>query len=224
MEYSERIARLERFYEEGRLVRNDWGDGVECACLLTALCPEANTPGERTARIPADVLPPWVPSYIIMLADTAEDAAWPPIKRRFVKVARLLPNLNGDGWFSARKRFLANALDAAARNTLKRDEPEYTAIVVDVANVLRGDPTYMPRVVLTERVKDLRVPYDGVRESAVVRLMALVRIAYEDPARATHLLDMQVTVPILGECFLSALEEQCALVAANLEDTMKKNI
>lgn len=213
MEYSERITRLERFYEEGRLVRNDWGDGVECACLLTALCPEANPPDGRAALIPAAVLPPWVPAYIILLADTAEDAAWAPIKRRFVKVARFLPKLDDDAWFSARKRFLANALDAAARNTLKRDEPEYTAILVDVANVLRGDPTYMPRAALTERVKGLRVTYDGVRGSDVVRLMALVRVAYEDPARATHMLDTGVVVPNFGECFLSALEEQCALVA-----------
>lgn len=212
MEYSERLARLERFYEEGRLVRNDWGDGEECACLLSALCPEALTP-PRTHAVPADVMPAWVPPYVLLLADSADDVAWPPIKRRFVRVARLLPHLAGDGWFAARKRLLANALEAAAHSILKRDEPEYTAILVDVANVLRGDPTYMPRAVLTERVKDLRVTYDGVRGSDVVRLMTLVRVAYEDSARATHMLGLQVVAPNIGECFLSALEEQCALAA-----------
>lgn len=217
MEYSERLTRLERFYEEGRLVRNDWGDGEECACLLAALFPETSDPefrGNRCAAVPRDVMPPWAAPMVMELADHAESSSWPRTQQRFVRVARALPRLDDAHWWRARKRFLANALEAAGRAVLRRDEPEYLAVLTDVANVLRGDPTYMPRALLEQRVGALRVTFDGVRASAVVRLMGLVRDAYRDPARATHVyVTSGVPLPELGECFLSALEEQCALAA-----------
>ena len=81
MNINERFDRLDRFIAEGRLVRNEWGDGQERACLLLAIAPEVGGSEGKVDLCPASVLPPWLAELTPSLDDNGTNAAWPAMVR-----------------------------------------------------------------------------------------------------------------------------------------------
>jgi|HubBroStandDraft_3_1064219.scaffolds.fasta_scaffold03437_3 hypothetical protein len=91
-----RVDRLERMQRDGRLLRSAWGDGVERACLLTALAPEV---GEgRYEACPASVMPEWFARMVPWIDDSGGAQAWPAMVNRFAAVARRWHVLTPEDW------------------------------------------------------------------------------------------------------------------------------
>ena len=114
MNINERFNRLNTFITEGRLVRNEWGDGQERACLLLALAPEVGTDGVMS-RCPASVLPPWLAELTPSLDDHGSHEAWPAMVRRYASVVRRgAETLDDAGWRRVLGRTMLAVLAEAA--------------------------------------------------------------------------------------------------------------
>ena len=117
MNINERFDRLDSFIAEGRLVRKQWGDGQERACLLLALAPEVGTDGAMD-RCPADVIPAWLAHLTPDLDDCGTEAAWPAMVRRYASVVRRgAETLDDAGW----RRVLARTLIAVLAEAAPHD-------------------------------------------------------------------------------------------------------
>lgn len=213
MEYSERIERFEAFLDRGTLVQKDYGDGVTCACWLTALVPEAASPKwgvTRKASVPAEVLPSWAVCLVTGSADAVKHAQFPAVSRRFLRVARRFPVLGAGGWERAKQRFAANVIELSMQRLLNKELPEVRALLVDVSNVLRGDPTRVSRAALEAGLEEAKVPHNEARDAGAVRLLEFAK----DVIHGAHTnCGLFAQDDEIVESFLSALEEQCRLEA-----------
>jgi hypothetical protein len=82
----DRFDRLDAFIARGALVRHEWGDGQERACLLLAIAPEVGA--GNVAACPAAVLPRWLAQLAPSIDDNGTAVAWPAMVRRFSAVVR----------------------------------------------------------------------------------------------------------------------------------------
>jgi hypothetical protein len=111
---NERFDRLDSFITEDRLLRNQWGDGEERACLLLAISPEVGAEG-FVDRCPASVLPPWLAEITPNLDDCGTEEAWPAMVRRYaVVVRRGAKTLDDAGWRRVLARVMLAVLAGAA--------------------------------------------------------------------------------------------------------------
>lgn len=102
-------ARLQRFIDEERLIRNDWGDGYERACLLSAMVPavaDSTDPG----RCPASVMPQWLARVTPSMDDRGTAKAWPAMVRRYAAVAARWHVLTDTQWRTVQRRSLLAVL------------------------------------------------------------------------------------------------------------------
>jgi hypothetical protein len=114
MSINERFDRLDTFITENRLVRNEWGDGQERACLLLALAPEVGAYG-FVDRCPASLLPAWLAELTPDLDDNGSASAWPAMVRRYSHVVRRgATTLDDAGWRRVLARTMLAVLAEAA--------------------------------------------------------------------------------------------------------------
>ncbi len=114
MNHQERIENLNRHIDAGTLVRNEWGDGHERACLLAALSPESSQ-GQSPSVCPASVMPQWLAHLTPWMDDAGSKEAWPAMVRRYADLASRWRTLSDDQWsrldFAARKIALESCLE-----------------------------------------------------------------------------------------------------------------
>jgi len=114
MNHQERIENLNRHIEAGTLVRKEWGDGHERACLLAALSPESSQ-GQSPSGCPASVMPQWLAHLTPWMDDAGSEEAWPVMVRRYANLASRWRTLSDDQWsrldFAARKIALESCLE-----------------------------------------------------------------------------------------------------------------
>jgi hypothetical protein len=133
---NERFNRLDTFITEDRLVRKQWGDGQERACLLLALAPEVGAKG-AVERCPAYLIPSWLAYLTPDLDDCGTEAAWPAMVRRYsVVVRRGATTLDDAGW----RRVLARTMLAVLAEVTPHDLSGSCARVAALwTRVLAGD-------------------------------------------------------------------------------------
>jgi hypothetical protein len=103
---NDRFDRLCFFIKESRLIRNEWGDGQERACLLVAIAPEVGENGD-TDRCPAYVLPRWMAHLTPDIDDNGSMDAWPKMVERYATVVRRGSHtLDEKGWYRVLCRFM----------------------------------------------------------------------------------------------------------------------
>ena len=114
MNHQERIENLNRHIEAGTLLRKEWGDGHERACLLAALSPESSQ-GHSPSGCPASVMPQWLAHLTLWMDDAGSEEAWPVMVRRYANLASRWRTLSDDQWsrldFVARKIALESCLE-----------------------------------------------------------------------------------------------------------------
>ena len=110
----DRIDNLNRHLENGTLIRNEWGDGKERACLLAALSQEVAC-GTNAIYCPAEVMPKWLAHLTPWMDDSGTDEAWPEMVRRYAGLAARWHGLDSATWarldFTARKIALLDCRD-----------------------------------------------------------------------------------------------------------------
>ena len=112
----ERFDRLERMIAEGNVLREQWTDGEERACLLAALSPEAGEAGSAAA-CPAKVLPPWFAHLTPSMDDYVSLKYWPKFIRHYASAVRCAANLNKASWLRIEYAFRADVVREAMRHT-----------------------------------------------------------------------------------------------------------
>jgi len=85
MEISDRVARLEEYHREDRILRGSWDDGHGRVCLLAAYSPEAQRERASSA-CPAEAMPRWLAHLTPSLDDHVSDEAWRGVIDRYVAV------------------------------------------------------------------------------------------------------------------------------------------
>jgi hypothetical protein len=108
--------RLDRYIAEDRLIRGQWDDGKNRACLLATLAPEC---GEAlsAAVCPAEIMPAWLAHLTPWLDDAGSAAAWPAMVRRYAALAHRWHVLTPEAW---------RRLDYAARAICVREAVAHT--------------------------------------------------------------------------------------------------
>lgn len=125
---SEQAAdRLDRFIEEGRLIRKAWTgerDGRDTACLLAAMSPEV-AKEKRASACPADIMPQWLAYLTPWIDDSGIKAAWPEQVEWFARLAHRWHVLTPERW---------RRLDYRVRAAILRCLP--TTLPADVRSVV----------------------------------------------------------------------------------------
>lgn len=129
-------ARLQRFIDEGRLVREEWGDGRETACLLAAMAPGVTELGV-VAGCPARLMPLWFANLTIDIDDNGTEERWPIVVRRYAQLAQSFNKFDDAAWERARHRILADTL-AEARRWLPESEAGARELLNEAIAWLRG--------------------------------------------------------------------------------------
>lgn len=106
----ERIDRLWRHINDGTLLRWEWGDGYERACLLAALVPETI---HRGGSCPADVMPSWLATITPAMDDNGTQEAWPSMVRRYADLAGKWHILTDAAWERVRRQALITITESA---------------------------------------------------------------------------------------------------------------
>lgn len=123
MNFQQRLEKLHRHIEQETLVRGEWGDGYQRACLLAALAPEVvfeDYDGEDEGNpdlCPASVMPAWLAHLTPWMDDYGSKEAWPGMVQRFAGLAGRWHVLGPKTWrrleFTARKLILETCRDRA---------------------------------------------------------------------------------------------------------------
>nr|MCH9839000.1 hypothetical protein [bacterium] len=124
--------RLQRHITNNTLLRRDWGDGYERACLLVAIAPGcAKT--RSAAACPASLLAPWFARMVPSMDDRGTAAAWPAMVQRFQLLVQKLEvtPLSAEAWEHARLRSL-HASVTEARSHVSEDHTGVLKAIDDV--------------------------------------------------------------------------------------------
>lgn len=128
----ERFARLNQMIEKGDLLRSQWTDGKERACLLAALSPEAGERQSATA-CPANVLPAWFAQLTPSMDDNGSLDEWPAFVKRYADVVRrAAESLDADGWRRTEYRVRALAVSEAMKHTTYEPTLAACSVVVNL--------------------------------------------------------------------------------------------
>jgi hypothetical protein len=144
----ERVARLDTMIAEDRIVRQQWTDGHERACLLAALSPEAGRAGDASA-CPAYVMPPWLAHMTPWIDDEVSAHAWPGVIRRYAALARRWSALDDAAWERARIASLI-AIVGEARLHCPADEVRALSAIDAVLEWLRRGAPESERVAVRD--------------------------------------------------------------------------
>jgi len=95
--------------EAGTLVRNEWGDGYQRACLYSAMFPGATT----TENCPSEHMPQWFADLTPLLDDQISIDGWESRMRRYALASDSFHKISTDGWERIRRTFLAGTIRQA---------------------------------------------------------------------------------------------------------------
>jgi uncharacterized protein YaeQ len=137
MNHAERIESLNNHITNGTLIRNEWGDGKERACLLAAMSPEVATARDASA-CPASVMPQWLALITPNMDDRGTLAEWPAFIARYANLANRWHVLDDDAWVRALRESKIAILREARSHTKNRGA--LTAIDEVIAWIERGEP------------------------------------------------------------------------------------
>ena len=111
MEIVDRFSRLNNFIEQGKVVRQSWGDGYESACILSAIVPELAMTHDAL-HCPESVLPSWVACLTPPICDCGSAELWSAMVRRYAEdIGRAATTFDDAAWMRCRGRFLIAVLD-----------------------------------------------------------------------------------------------------------------
>ena len=162
----ERVARLDTMIAEGRIVRQQWTDGHERACLLAALSPEAGRAGDASA-CPAYVMPPWLAHMTPWIDDEVSAHAWPGVIRRYAALARRWSALDDAAWERARVASLI-AIVGEARLHCPADEVRALSAIDAVLEWLRRGAPESERAAVSASDAAWAEAAESAAESAAV--------------------------------------------------------
>ena len=95
--------------QAGTLLRGDWGDGRDLACLYSAMFPGATS----TANCPSEHMPQWFADIIPLLDDMVSLDGWEARMRRFALASEKFHVISPEGWDDIRRKFLAGTIRQA---------------------------------------------------------------------------------------------------------------
>ena len=88
--------------ERGTLLRHDFGDGRDTACLISAAHPPCAA-AESPALCPAELMPAWLAYLTPFIDDRGSDAAWEPTIRRYAALMARWHVLSPEAWERAHR-------------------------------------------------------------------------------------------------------------------------
>ena len=127
----------------GTLLREDWGDGRETACLYSALVPGATS----TKGCPAEIMPQWLADVTPYLDDNGTKEAWRGLVTRYGEASQRWHVISADRWEYVRRQLTADclklALDAASTVEHGHYWPVVQSACTSIVDTLRDnqDPT-----------------------------------------------------------------------------------
>lgn len=135
--------------ERGTLLRQEWGDGFERACLLAAIVPETAV-AARASVCPADVMPPWLAHLTPWMDDSGSLSAWPGMVRRYAAVAARWWVLTVEDWArvgdEVRIGFIEEVLSFVDTND------DIQQVCAQVVGALRGEGSRVDALEAAERL------------------------------------------------------------------------
>jgi hypothetical protein len=124
----ENVDRLNKFIQEGRLLRGEWtgkdAEGRETACLLAALSKEVATSHDPNS-CPAAIMPSWLAHLVPWIDDKGTKENWLGHIHRFANLAGRWHALSPESWERARFRVNRVSLLEAIKHT--KSEPAFKA-------------------------------------------------------------------------------------------------
>ena len=139
---SARLARLDQFVADQRVIRGKWADqdaeGRERACLLAALAPECAAALDSGA-CPADLMPDWLAELTPWMDDHGTAEAWPAMIQRYAALAHRWITLDAAAWERVRIGWLADDVIPMASSHVTADEWGVREACERVRCALRGD-------------------------------------------------------------------------------------
>ena len=115
----DRADRIETLLKNNTLLRKNWGDGKETACLLAALVPEIGQ-GDYS-KCPAEVMPEWLARLTPWMNDSGSLEKWPSMVKRYAAIARQWHVLSPEDWRRLDYRIRAICVREAASHMKKKD-------------------------------------------------------------------------------------------------------
>lgn len=135
MNNNERFDRLDRFIETGNLIRNQWTEGQERACLLAAISPEVGE-NESTTACPVSVIPQWLANLTPNMDDNGTIEEWLNFVKRYASILRQAANkLDIKAWQRIEYRVRALLVQEAKQHT---QNVEVLKICDQVINLCQG--------------------------------------------------------------------------------------
>jgi hypothetical protein len=173
MNYQERLARLDSMVREDRIIRCSWTgsrDGVELACLLSAVSPEV-AQAESPDACPADVMPAWLAGLVPDFNDRGDKDAWPGFVARFAALTRRWPALDEAAWERARLASMAAFVEEARSHAPASEMQVLEAIDLVLVWLRAGAPAEQSPAALA------LVPPEGTGDAAWWALQAAASAA-----------------------------------------------
>jgi len=130
MNLQARVESLNHHIEAGTLVRNEWGDGQERACLLAALAPET-AKNQSASACPVEVMPRWLAELTPWMDDKGSLAKWPKMIRRYAALAGRWHVLSEKDW----QRCMYESLNGVLQEALTHVGPEFGQVAEAVVGV-----------------------------------------------------------------------------------------
>jgi hypothetical protein len=139
-----RVQNLRKHIKMGTLVRKEFGDGYERACLLSALAPEVveRDGSGNASRCPAHVMPTWFAQLTPNIDDFVSLDSWDRLMREYAALAAQWHVLSKQDWNWLHFSFRIICLKALREPLQPRHEEGYDTIL-SVFEELRDDPRPM---------------------------------------------------------------------------------
>jgi hypothetical protein len=218
----ERVARLDTMIEEGRIIRHEWTDGHERACLLAALSPEVARDG-NVGACPAHVMPVWLAHLTPWIDDEVSDEAWPRIIRRYADLARRWHRLDGAAWERARIASLI-AIVAEARAHCPDDEARALSAIDRVLEWLRRGAPESERVAVRDAAAGAAVSWSVVLAGEAARRAAASAASAAEVARAAKAARAAASAASAAEASRAAGAAASDRIAAAVLDAIEAEI
>lgn len=103
------MSKVLEFLEAGKLLRNDWGDGRETACLYSAIVLGARS----TNNCPSGVMPQWMADLTPWIDDAGTDEKWRWFVVRYAHAQEEWHVLSDAQWVRINQLFRAECVRVA---------------------------------------------------------------------------------------------------------------
>lgn len=206
---ADRLKRLDRMVREGTIIRHEWTDGHDRACLLAALAPECGEARSASA-CPADVMPMWLAELTPWIDDSGSAKAWPRVVRRYAALAHRWHVLEAASWRRLDYLCRAAALEEHARHVAAGSARGQE---IDLARrlCLRVAAGYEPT---EEELAALLVGHYATAAAAVETAAAAAAAARRRSGAAAAWAAGAAAWDRMADAFLALIEAECDAVEA----------